>query len=463
MKYLAIYIALYDYQAQSIDEELSFRTDDILYVLNKDDPNWYKAQLKVPPAQGDGPIGLIPSNYVEEAKPIGFLKALYDYTPRSDEEMELKEDECLFLYEDDDPNWFFVRNKQGLFGLAPSNYVEKIDSIEKPTATTIPASPANNSYTSTNATINRKDSVLSWPVFEYDTNRKTTTKDRGNLLVGNGMICYGSETDKSSPVRQFQVTQIRDAVFNAQNVHIIIDDSEKTVFDFRTSSRSEAQAIIEKIQSSKALVDDMMDHQAQQQQQRNIPVAIDSNGIENTTADIKDSSSTVPEIDARQSTQMHEPKWAIALYAFTAENNEETYLQEDEQVLVIGYADSTDWLTIEHKDGTSGMVPTTYVKFQDEYEAEILAECNNTAKEQARETVGREESERQLQQQQELAEINRTKREQDDEIERRKQIEAEDKMRKNKESRIAQTSVSNKNETSLLNNHSDVCHYLPIP
>lgn len=66
MKYVAICVALYDYQAQIDDEELSFNTNDTLYILENNDPDWYKAQLKVPSTQDGGPIGIIPSNYVEK-------------------------------------------------------------------------------------------------------------------------------------------------------------------------------------------------------------------------------------------------------------------------------------------------------------------------------------------------------------------------------------------------------------
>lgn len=68
MKYVDICIALYDYQAQS-EEELSFSADNILYILENNDPNWYRAQLKAS-SNEEGPIGLIPSNYIEKARKI---------------------------------------------------------------------------------------------------------------------------------------------------------------------------------------------------------------------------------------------------------------------------------------------------------------------------------------------------------------------------------------------------------
>eukprot|EP00128_Syssomonas_multiformis_P007765 Colp12_sorted_trinity150504_noHs@31508 len=50
--------ALYDYNAQQKDE-LSFKEGEILYILDKSDPGWWKARV------GDRE-GLIPSNYVAE-------------------------------------------------------------------------------------------------------------------------------------------------------------------------------------------------------------------------------------------------------------------------------------------------------------------------------------------------------------------------------------------------------------
>lgn len=65
MKYIDICIACYDYQAQT-EEELSFDADNILYILENSDPDWYKAQLKPHNTNEEGPIGLIPSNYIKK-------------------------------------------------------------------------------------------------------------------------------------------------------------------------------------------------------------------------------------------------------------------------------------------------------------------------------------------------------------------------------------------------------------
>jgi hypothetical protein len=65
MKFINICTALYDYQSRS-NEELSFKADDTLLIIDKDDPDWYKAQLVT--KDFDGPIGLVPSNYIEKVR-----------------------------------------------------------------------------------------------------------------------------------------------------------------------------------------------------------------------------------------------------------------------------------------------------------------------------------------------------------------------------------------------------------
>lgn len=49
-------IALYPYKAQN-DDELSFEKDDIISVVGRDEPEWWRGEL-------NGLSGLFPSNYV---------------------------------------------------------------------------------------------------------------------------------------------------------------------------------------------------------------------------------------------------------------------------------------------------------------------------------------------------------------------------------------------------------------
>lgn len=67
--YIGVYRALYDYAAQS-DEELNISADDLLYLLERSEvDDWWKVKKRVIPAgdeEVDEPVGLVPSNYIEE-------------------------------------------------------------------------------------------------------------------------------------------------------------------------------------------------------------------------------------------------------------------------------------------------------------------------------------------------------------------------------------------------------------
>lgn len=49
-------VALYPYTAQN-EDELSFEKDDIITLIGRDEPAWWRGELK-------GATGMFPSNYV---------------------------------------------------------------------------------------------------------------------------------------------------------------------------------------------------------------------------------------------------------------------------------------------------------------------------------------------------------------------------------------------------------------
>lgn len=65
MRYIQVSKALYDYEAQT-EEELSIREDDTLYVIEKEDDDWWKAELKQSNSDEQGPVGLVPATYLEK-------------------------------------------------------------------------------------------------------------------------------------------------------------------------------------------------------------------------------------------------------------------------------------------------------------------------------------------------------------------------------------------------------------
>jgi hypothetical protein len=58
--------AMYPYAALN-DDELSFQPDDIISVLSRDEPDWWKGEL-------NGIAGLFPSNYVRAFVSSGIKK-----------------------------------------------------------------------------------------------------------------------------------------------------------------------------------------------------------------------------------------------------------------------------------------------------------------------------------------------------------------------------------------------------
>ncbi|KAI7850276.1 hypothetical protein BDC45DRAFT_609014 [Circinella umbellata] len=465
MKYTAVCKALYDYKAQS-DEELTFKEDNILYILDKDDdPEWWKAQLKPVSLEEVGPIGLVPANYIDEAEPIGTIEALYDYTALQDEELSFKENDIMILYENDDEDWFLAKEKGGSIGLVPSNYIQQVSNktvtqtstheTEPTTQTTVieehepsdqhqdaqqpsvsvfsaisntPNTPEQQSRTIPNA----RDEAVSWSVHEYDMDKKKKKKSKGNLLIGNGMLCYGSETDKASPVRQFSISDVAHSTFDNKTIHVEISDATRTTLDFQASSKSEAKSIVSKIEESKSL-------------------ANNSSSASSSAAPI---SSTIPpappapsvselEPEPQEPEPVCEPRWAVALYDFNAEGAEEISVKEQDQVLAVDYVSSEDWWTIEYQDGRSGIVPATYVQFQEDYEADLERD-NELQRQQEEQELQRQqrETEAAAARQRRLEEEEARRRREQEEAERQRQQATENQERKAKAAAAAAATVS---------------------
>ncbi|KAL2444886.1 Actin cytoskeleton-regulatory complex protein sla1 [Exophiala dermatitidis] len=123
MGFVGVCTAVYDYHPQSTGE-LEIREGELLYILEKStEDDWWKAKKKASGDDEDEPEGLIPNNYVEDAKPISTAKALYDYTRQTDEEVSFTEDAVLAVYDTSDPDWTLVGVGDD-FGFAPANYIE---------------------------------------------------------------------------------------------------------------------------------------------------------------------------------------------------------------------------------------------------------------------------------------------------------------------------------------------------
>ncbi|KAF9361689.1 cytoskeletal protein binding protein [Mortierella sp. NVP85] len=202
MPFLSVRVALYNYEANT-EQELSIKKNDILYILENDDPHWWKAKLKTADPNHLH-VGLVPSNYVDPPPPIGIVLGLYSYEAATEEELTFEQGDTLTLYEQDDPDWFLVGNGFQV-GFVPRSYVEEINKSEK------------------------------------------KKKKKGRLAVSNMSIFFGSEEDKS-PVRQWLIKDVIHVRHEKSHVYLDLGGAPPSSLDFKAASKREAVAIFYKIQ-----------------------------------------------------------------------------------------------------------------------------------------------------------------------------------------------------------------------
>ncbi|CAG8513808.1 2519_t:CDS:10, partial [Dentiscutata heterogama] len=380
-----ICIALYDYTAQN-DDEISFKEDDILYILENDDEEWWKAKLKIE-KNGDenteeGQIGLVPSNYIQEAECKNVLKAVYDYESQSDEELSFKEDDILYLYDKDDSDWYLVKFND-VFGYIPANYVEEtsIDSEEqeqqenqepkkKMSLFDALSSSSDNKYvdplqlyarkvaTQKSGTSSAPD-VKTWSVSEVVVVDKKKKKKKGKLSIGGDSVYYASETDKT-PVQIWKISDLESVKYEKKNVTIKFGGPKSATFNFHTSSKSDAEAIYRQYEECVASLE--------------LPsVKLDASSIKSprpSSAHDTEETESQPDAEENEAEEVNEielppPKVGIALYDFDAQGDDEISIQEGDEVWVIDDVSSDEWWKCRKGD-EEGMVPSSYIEIRNE-------------------------------------------------------------------------------------------------
>ncbi|KAF7724531.1 cytoskeletal protein binding protein [Apophysomyces ossiformis] len=432
MKYVQVCQALYDYESRTPDE-LTIRENDILYVLEKEDEDWWRAELKQHSDEAPGLVGLVPASYLTECRSIGKVYAEYSYTAQQEEELTFDEGDEMDLLERDDPDWYLVKLKNGLIGLVPSNYVQSFEPTANaeqqqahPVVEPSVPPPARETVDNRASPTVTEDDAQSWTVHEYDQAKKKKKKGKGNILIGNGMICYGSETDKALPVQQYPILDVSKYLFDGKNLHIEISGTKSAVFDLQASSKSEAKAILVKITDSRKVAQaaaTRVNPHSNQATERTEAYTSESNGSNEPIQ-------TEPSIPAEEEATV-QPKWAIILYSFDAESDEELTVHENEQVMVLNSARADGWWQVENINGQSGIVPSSYVQFHEDYNTSTSDVDVSRGTEAQRQQSEEEEQERESQRIEEQERLRlekiRHKEEQqqrdEEERERRKKIQ----------------------------------------
>ncbi|KAF9965835.1 hypothetical protein BGZ70_003982, partial [Mortierella alpina] len=120
---------LFAYAAQN-EGELSVQRGDIVEVMEKPDPQWWRAQ------SASGQTGVLPATYLEEyiegqaplvETPIAKAKVLYTYAGQTDEELSVDVGEEVDIMEKPDPLWWRVKSSRGDIGMLPATYLEELE------------------------------------------------------------------------------------------------------------------------------------------------------------------------------------------------------------------------------------------------------------------------------------------------------------------------------------------------
>ncbi|KAI1789509.1 hypothetical protein LXA43DRAFT_576611 [Ganoderma leucocontextum] len=398
--YLAVLKASYDYEPQAdAADEIAIKEDQLLFLLERTDSEWWKVQVKSDSQEEEGPSGLVPAAYVEPADLIQVVKALYDYDAVQATELTLKEDEILNVYGKDD-EWLLVSSpeEEGRVGYVPGNYVEEtsgdgeeaaaapaapsLSSIVVPDSPPKPARPVSTYVDPADrvaATSNKAqaDSIQTWSISEVDAKGK---KKKGTLGIGNGAMFFASESDKT-PVRKWQTGDIQNVKLEkSKHVHIDVGGADATSLHFHAGSKDTAEAIMAKLDSSRALAavsaGPTTNGTVPSPPPPGEPIERPRSSAQKSVHFAQDEPDVIPPPETYDDEEEEEDEeghpvhaaaededgpTAVALYDFTADGDDELTVAEGEALIVLE-RDSEEWWKCRNAHGAEGVVPASYVE-----------------------------------------------------------------------------------------------------
>ncbi|CAL1701025.1 unnamed protein product [Somion occarium] len=385
--YISVLKAEFDYDPQpDADDELAIKEDQVLLLLERTDEDWWKVRIRTESQDDEGPSGLVPVAYVKPAPHTSVVKILYDYEATQPTELTIKEDEILYAY-DQDEGWLLVGDKEGTrAGYIPGNYVEEVDedaeASEVPSSgpslsqIVVPPSPPRPAYVDPADRVAsnkaQADDIQTWAVSEVD---KKGKKKKGTLGVGNGAIFFASESDKT-PVQKWQTSDIQSAKID-KSKHILVDIGGPSAISlhFHAGSKDTAEAILAKLESSRALSgapgpSTSPPPEQPERPRSTAPKAVHFDASEPEiipappTVEDEVESEPEPEYPHEQHEEEEIPQGgepAIVLYDFTADGEDELSVREGETLLVLE-RDGDEWWKCRNQDGLVGVVPASYVE-----------------------------------------------------------------------------------------------------
>lgn len=350
------------------------------------------------------------------------MKALYDYEAAAPGELSVHEDDVLILFDTED-DWILVQNSKAEgAGYVPGNYVEVMGdlSVPAPSRIVVPDSVSINLFCSavtqylqppplvstyidpadrvaaTKVVV--QDDIHTWQVAEID---KKGKKKKGKLGIGSGTVFFASEADKVSlpsygdkscphitsviqtPVQKWQTKDIATVVAEkSKHVCIDIEGPSPISLHFHAGSKENADAIITKLHSSKAL-----SSTPQEYAPRGLSPPLDAapSGMKKPSVHFSPASPVIiPSAPVEEQAEEEEEEEeqqqileqlgdpyrlqpasvimeAVALYDFGADGVDELSVAEGERLTVLE-KDGDEWWKCRNSKGLEGVVPASYLE-----------------------------------------------------------------------------------------------------
>ncbi|KIJ70021.1 hypothetical protein HYDPIDRAFT_77892 [Hydnomerulius pinastri MD-312] len=483
-EYLAVLKASYDYEPQS-EDEIAIKENQIVFLLEKTDDDWWKVKIKGESQDEDSPLGLVPAAYVEQAEHTSVVKALYDYDAAAPGELTIKEDEVLMVFDRED-DWILVQSQKdgGKAGFIPGNYVEESTGEEEPQPTPaapppaprpqiiVPPSPepparpvsvyVDPADRVAQAPVKAQaDNIKTWAVSEVD---KKGKKKKGTLGIGNGSLFFASESDKT-PVQKWDTADVQDFTIE-KHKHVLIDmgGANPMKLHFNVGKEEIAETILTKLDDSHKIAvaaakaaaagagADLDGHRsALTPSPRHAEAGSPSKKNGGSVRFAEESPEIIPprspsvdggdggeeeEASAAQDDE-EEGEPAVALYDFEGTGSDELSVQEGERLHIVE-KEGDEWWKCRNAHGVEGVVPASYLEVS--WSTWWCGKWLNFYSPEEDDSAAREEEERQKaerkerqRQARERVEKERKKAEQ----ERAKAAEAERKRREKEEAAAA--------------------------
>ncbi|KAF8845883.1 hypothetical protein BDN67DRAFT_961539 [Paxillus ammoniavirescens] len=473
-EYLAVLKASYDYEPQS-EDEIAIKENQIVFLLEKTDDDWWRVKIKGDSQDEDSPSGLVPAAYVEQGEHTSTVKALYDYDAAAPGELSIKEDEILLVFDRED-DWILVQSQKegGRAGFVPGNYVEESMGEEEPEpepapaprpriivppSPQLPARPVSVYVDPADRVAQapvkaQADDIKTWAVSEVD---KKGKKKKGTLGIGNGSLFFASESDKT-PVQKWDTAGVEDFTIE-RHKHVLIDmgGANPMKLHFSVGKEEIAEAILTKLDDSRKLATSNAKaaaaaasaeldgrRSALTPPPRHSGAGSPSKRNGASVRFTEESPQIIPprepsedgEVEGEEESGVgdgetggeEDGESAVALYDFEGTSSDELSVQEGEQLHIIE-KEGEEWWKCRNAQGVEGVVPASYLESSGAplRTAEPEEDDSAARAEESRQAAERKERERQAR---ERAEKERKKAEQEHakaaaEIERKRQDKEE--------------------------------------